>query len=324
MDDTGSPHDRFFKAVFSRPEVIADAVRRALPPAFADAIDWDRAELMPTEYIGDELVAGRSDLLIKAPLKGSTVFICVLYEHQSTIDRWMPYRVLVYVVRIWESWRREHPEARQLPAVVPVVLYHGQRAWPADRRLRRLIDLPAPLCDLVACHLPGLELLVDDLRRVDDAEIEARSRVALGALSLLLLKHGRHTAELTPHLERWAGYMAETARTPGGVEAIKQALYYLYRVSDLEPGAVEELLVPQLGPAESEEIMSTARRLEEKGREEGRAEGRAGLLLHLLQKRFGELPPDVEARLVRADAATIERWSERLFAARALDDVFIP
>jgi len=34
-------------------------------------------------------------------------------------------RVLRYVTRIWDQYEREHPKARRLPAVIPLVVYQG-------------------------------------------------------------------------------------------------------------------------------------------------------------------------------------------------------
>jgi hypothetical protein len=57
------------------------------------------------------------------------------------------------------------------------------------------------------------------------------------------------------------------------------------------------------------------------GRNEGRSEGERSLLLRLLRVRFGELPPVAVARVEAASMVDIERWGERLFSARTLEEV---
>jgi hypothetical protein len=57
------------------------------------------------------------------------------------------------------------------------------------------------------------------------------------------------------------------------------------------------------------------------GREEGRAEGERRALLRLLRVRFGDLPPEMIARVEVANLGDLERWGARLFAARTLDEV---
>lgn len=58
---------------------------------------------------------------------------CERYEVWSTPDPHMAYRLLRYMVRIWEQWESEHASAVALPAIVPVVLYHGAGPWSAPR-----------------------------------------------------------------------------------------------------------------------------------------------------------------------------------------------
>jgi flagellar biosynthesis/type III secretory pathway protein FliH len=56
--------------------------------------------------------------------------------------------------------------------------------------------------------------------------------------------------------------------------------------------------------------------------EEGCKEARAEALLHVLARRFGELPESVTARVARARKPTLDRWFERALGAATLRDVF--
>jgi hypothetical protein len=60
----------------------------------------------------------------------------------------------------------------------------------------------------------------------------------------------------------------------------------------------------------------------QEGRQEGLQEGEATLLLRQLQKRFGELPDSVRARLRSASPDRLEHWGERLLDAASLNDLF--
>ena len=58
------------------------------------------------------------------------------------------------------------------------------------------------------------------------------------------------------------------------------------------------------------------------GRVEGRTEGRADLLLRQLRLRFGALPADIEARVRSSSTDELEVWSDAIFDARSLEDLF--
>ena len=60
----------------------------------------------------------------------------------------------------------------------------------------------------------------------------------------------------------------------------------------------------------------------ERGMERGRVEGERAVLERLLRRRFGQLPPVVAERLVRASAADLETWAENVLDAERLGDVF--
>lgn len=53
----------------------------------------------------------------------------------------------------------------------------------------------------------------------------------------------------------------------------------------------------------------------QEGHQEGRQEGEATLLLRLMERRFGPLDPDLQARIRTADAETLLQWGERLLTA---------
>ncbi|MBF0307514.1 MAG: hypothetical protein HQL41_17925 [Alphaproteobacteria bacterium] len=57
-------------------------------------------------------------------------------------------------------------------------------------------------------------------------------------------------------------------------------------------------------------------------RAEGVAEGEASALIRLAEKRFGPLPADLRARILAADAATVEAWLDRLMDAPSLEALF--
>ena len=71
----------------------------------------------------------------------------------------------------------------------------------------------------------------------------------------------------------------------------------------------------------SAEIRAWFEEYQNKLRSEARSEGERSSLLRLLRVRFGELPAAAVARVEMATMADIERWGERMFTAKTLDEV---
>ena len=59
--------------------------------------------------------------------KRERLLLYVLFEHQSKPDRWMRFRLLQYCCRIWADALRADEQRPELPPIVPVVFYQGER-----------------------------------------------------------------------------------------------------------------------------------------------------------------------------------------------------
>lgn len=299
---TMTPHDRLFKAVFSQPERAAEELRHVLAPELAASIDFATLTLRERH----------TDLLFSALLAGSKIRIYVLFEHQSSVDPWLPLRLLGYMLRIWEKLREAEPDARALPAIVPVVLHHSDTGWRAATTFEGLIALPQGAPAALLAHVPKFCFALDDLSH--DEAIAARKLSAYTRLVLSALRDTRRKA-LNELLRGLVALMQEVSREVGERE---RGYYwaYLYRVRGAAEFATADRSL--LDPVQEATMQTIAEMLEEKGRQEGLQQ----LLLKLLAQRFGEIPESVGRRVAKADVAALERWSLRVLPARSLDEVF--
>jgi hypothetical protein len=180
---------------------------------------------VPGSFVDEDLRWRHSDVLFTAPLDGRDAFVYVLVEHQSSDDPLMAFRVLRYITRIWGQYEREHPKARRLPAVIPLVVYQGPGRWASPVQLPDVIDLePA---DKLAVHpwLPRFEFLLDDLSRVSEDQLLDRKLTPAAAVTLLLLKNSR--GNLTALLRRWKDLLRAVLGQPGGGEEFTAMLAYI-------------------------------------------------------------------------------------------------
>src|SRR5437868_2111420 len=143
-----SPHDALFKAVFGQADHARGALRAAVPAALGDALNWSTLALQPGSFVDAVLSPQHTDLLYAATWHADAEApVYLLFEHQSappTSGR-MAERILGYQVRIWDRWRTEHPRAKALPVILPIVLYHGAAAWSEARSFEALLDVPGSM-----------------------------------------------------------------------------------------------------------------------------------------------------------------------------------
>jgi predicted transposase YdaD len=166
-----NPHDALFQYTFSQPEHAARLIRGNLPASIAERIEWATLERLPGSFIDQELTWRHTDLLFRARIAGREALIYLLLEHQSTVDPLMALRLLGYMNRIWEQVVKQDPNARLIPAIVPLVIFHGGKGWSVPSGVQALTAI---LCYLFKVTDPEPSSIIEVLEtRVGTRAVEA-------------------------------------------------------------------------------------------------------------------------------------------------------
>ena len=312
--DPPNPHDSLVRFVFSDPEHAAGELRHILRADLSARFTWSTLAVSPGSFV-DEVLRGRySDILFTVRCGTKDVLIYLLFEHKSTSERLTAYQVLLYLVRIWEHHLRLHPEAKRLPAILPLVLHHSEKGWTSPTSFHELLDLDDDTLPAFAPYLPSFRFLLDDISTERDEALRSRAMTALARLALFCLRHAREPHELLDALARWLDLVREVHRAPGGREALARIWRYIFVVSNpAKPADLVKRLVGVVGKESKEEVMSVADWLELKGVRDA--------LMFQLRTRFGEVRDDAAARVEAADKAQLMTWLARVLTAPTLDDV---
>jgi hypothetical protein len=310
-----------FRRIFGVPANAASQLRAVLPPGLAARLDLGRLAPVSASFVDEALKWRYSDLLFTAPLDGRDAYVYVLAEHQSSDDPLMAFRMLRYITRIWDQHLRDHPRARKLPAVLPLVVHHGRTRWAGPAQLLDLIDLDPAAMKEAEAYLPRFEFLLDDLADVDGAQLLSRGLTPSALVTLVLLKTAPGNPRVPAELRPWAGHLRAMLDQPGGTEAFIALLTYIELVSEAPASELRDLAV-SLGPDAKEAYVTTAEMLRAEGEALGEARGLAKALVHMLTVKFGPLPDDVPQKVHAAASSQVEAWTERAVTAETLDQVF--
>lgn len=318
-------HDNIFKRAFSVPANAAGELRSILPGALCSRLDLASLALEPASFVDEEMAQRHVDLLFSATIEGRRSFVYFLFEHQSSPDPLMPWRVLTYQQRIWAAWLRDDPARRMLPPIVTIVVHHGEHGWTAPRRFHELVDGLDEVPELWS-FVPNFDFLIDDLAMVDDGALQRRPLAPFPKIALWLLRDGKSLDEFLTHLVAWAAELERLVRDGGAGDDYVTVVRYIWRVVGDGPAQIVRQRILDLAPTFGGAMPSYDERLIETGIQQGIQQGRREGIRHALRAvvraRFGEIADTVEARIAAASAEELQRWLERVVGAERIEDVF--
>ena len=150
-------------------------------PGWSDSLDFATLEKLPSEFVSEDLRRRSGDGVWRVRFRDEWLYVLVLLEFQSTVDRHMALRILVYTGLLYQDLiRREAAGADgRLPPVLPVVLYNGSQPWTAPVDMSELI---VPVGEDLSRYQPVQRYFVLDggIRRDDDLP-RRQSGVGCGA-----------------------------------------------------------------------------------------------------------------------------------------------
>jgi predicted transposase YdaD len=323
-------HDGFTKYAFRHLARAREELSNALGAELSGLIDWSTLALEPTELADDALDARFTDLHFTARLSGLPVRLELVFEHQSTIDPWMPVRLFCHAGAVWNGVRREREKEQrrgrkraQVPLVLSVVLHTGPQRWVAPRELVQVIEGGALLAKRAPHLIPTFPIVIDDLAAETDEAIRARRQSAAVRLTLLLLKHGR-TGNIARVLEREEELVRQTEAEDE--DLLRQGVHYAYRTAGpRERRRIRKALKSTLGRKGEDIVVTIADQLIAQGRAQGRAEGEARTIVRFLRARGLRVPAQVRAQIEACtDKRQLSRWTVQAASATSAQELTAP
>ena len=295
-------HDAAYKLLFSHPEMVEDLLRGFAAGGWSDALDFSTLEKLPAEFVSEDLHRRQSDALWRVRLRDRWLYLLVLLEFQSTVERYMALRLLTYIGLLYQDLIRRGSlgPGGELPPVLPVVLYNGRPPWTAALELRQTM---APVGETLARYQPAQRYFLLDVGRWAEDDLPRRNLIS----ALVRLERSRPNEDLAHAMdvlvERVRGNR-ELARA--FAEWIGQVLVPRHSGAEGSPlgtnlEEIRTMLAERVQEWYAEAREKGLRAGLEEGREQGREEARAvqrALLGRQAARKF--------------DAATAERLAARL------------
>ena len=170
-------YDASYKSFFTHPRTVADTLR-AVAGHLTRHLDFTTLERMPASFVTEHLGQRHTDMLWRVGTTGGGwVYILILLEFQSTVDRRMALRMTDYTTTIWMRLGKEDLGPRgEYPLILPIVIYNGERRWTAARDVA---DLLPPVPEELLGYQPRQRYLLIEIRAQDPASLPPENVLAM-------------------------------------------------------------------------------------------------------------------------------------------------
>ena len=330
------PRDPAYIGIFSFRETMADFLQRAFPhEPWAQDLDLSTLELAPTRFESPGgLVTRMNDLIWRVRRAarngqpGDWLYLYLMIEFQSSVNRFMALRMMTYESLLYESLVRDkqlHTVERPLPPTVPIVVYTGARPWGARRNIADLIAEGAP------AHRPWLPYSLVDLWRLDpqpgagnlldlQARVEQGQRPGELRRALRELQERLEAAEnptLQEAYETWVGVVLRRRAPTVAWEQYTNLEGVVQAMDRIDPVWTDQWKQEGLQEGRKEGLEQGLAM----GLQQGRAEGRAETQREALAQNRALLTRQAEVRFGGAAAKALRAALARIDSAEALERV---
>jgi predicted transposase/invertase (TIGR01784 family) len=279
MSEIDKIHDKFFKKIFSYIANVRSFLKFKLPVSLQKHLDLSKLVIDPNSYGSGKYKESFSDLVAKCRTKAEDcpVDFYFLFEHKSFQDT----SVHIQVLKTMSSmWQQDNEAKKPLRIIIPIVFYHGERAWKIPRQFVEQFAVS----EEVKQFLLDFEYILFDTNDFDwqaDESQPLRENVVLLSAILLMKAAFQQNVEIIRQVFRlWQqiGFVQEK-------EIINFMMIYVVQTQDIPDEKLTEML--EESKIEGEITMPTiAQRWTQEGIEKGLVLGEQNSLITLLSTRF--------------------------------------
>ena len=309
-------HDSSYKYLFSIPEMVQQLVMGFIPDDWLHSLDFTTLEKVSGSYVSEDFKQREDDIVWRVKVGGDWVYLYLLIEFQSSVDKYMALRMMVYIGLLYQDLIKQGVTLAngQLPPVLPIVLYNGNPKWTAATNVA---DLIPTVPGLVQQFKPSLKYLLIDQNAYSEAELAPLENLVAAVFRLERPANPESIKELVELLSEWLVDRPDIRR-----------MFAVWIRATLMKRPEYGILINEVNDLQEVKTM-LADKLEEwaklhiaEGRQEGRQEGEILALQKQLSRKFGAIPASITEKIAISTPEQVDIWLDRAFDGLSLEDIF--
>ena len=274
-------HDHFFKSMMPEPKVIKEFFACHLPVHIKSMINFACIKPEKDSFITDELDERLSDLLVSVEFNKTPGYIYILIEHQSQPKKLMPFRILKYLVSIWDLHLKTNKK-QQLPIIYPMIFYTGLKKY----------NYSTCFLDLFSDNKLAKDILCSpyqliDLSQISDQELISQPWYGMFA-SVMKHAHDKNALEFLKQLTKNLQPLAKLE----GIDYIYCILRYIMSTYDVAKPDFVTAVRKNLPFINEEKVMTIIEQSRQEGmllgKQEGKLEALKSVAANLLRQGMSD------------------------------------
>ena len=266
-----NPHDQFFRESMKNKHVAVEFLQTHLPDEIQALVDFNDLTLQPRSHSNSVRRESTVDVLFKTQVTGKVAYIYLLLEHQSSPDALMAFRIIQYSVNVIHEHIRRY-KTNKIPFIYPLVIYHG-KPYQFTTDINELVDAPKDLVDQY--FLKPFQLL--DLNQIED---EVLKKKTWSGVMMFVLKH-IFARDMLPHMHNIMALIRLIYQNDGSDYGGIVLQYALESGEFSDEESFFNLINTKISHEVGADIMSLAKKIEQRGRLEGKLEGKLEGILEI-------------------------------------------
>jgi len=312
-----SPHDHFFKKVFSQKEIAQDFIENYLPKELKKIINTKELEIVKDSFIDKELQNSFSDMIYRVDIDNNPGYLYLLFEHKSYPDKLISFQLLKYLTKIWDLHLKQN-NTNKLPFILPLVVYHGREKYNISLKFSSLLAKEKNLEE----YIPNYKYLLYDFSQYSHNEIigSVQSRLFLKIIQNIFKD------DFEKELDEIFSLFRELKDTDTVLEYFETAMRYIINVREISIQNLKNKVNNTI-PERSGDLMSLGEKLRKEGKLEGKKEGKLENLREtisiIISNKFNlnKLPDNISKKINSADIKQLEKIRDNIFEIDSLEEV---
>jgi len=186
-------------------------------------------------------------------------------------------QLLSYMLQIWET-QLEDKKTKTLKPVIPIIFYHGLKAWKMNSFASYFGEIPTELM----AHIPSFNYILTDVGRESMEKISNLETEKL-VLTLLSFQQFRDTRRLLENMGLMLEKIESFESSQENESFVKMVLVYIFNYSKLNPKEMDELITFSQSRS-IRKSKSTAQQLIDQGIKKGVEQGIETLIIKAYKK----------------------------------------